>query len=129
VLYRSALYGCSIRAFELHEVGRLLVSLSAACRNDWDHRSWSIDVELDSKGTSREVGVLIKDTSQPIQAPLLARESWHKILHCHTMNFQRSAGPSLYSGYLEPHIHLYGEAVATNRRSLHARRSRNRGFL
>lgn len=36
------------------------------------------------------------------------RESWNKILQRHTMNFERSNGPSVYSGHLEPFLHLYG---------------------
>lgn len=105
----ASVFGRSIRAYELPEVGRLLVSLAAVCRNDWDYRSSSIDETLKRCGESPKVGVLVKDLSHPSSASLLIRDSWHKILHCHTMNFERSAGPSIYSGHLEPHVHLYGE--------------------
>jgi hypothetical protein len=106
---QASVYGRSVRAYELPEVGRLLVSLAAVCRNDWDYRPLSIDEALKAFTESPEVGVLIKDLANPNPAPLLIRESWHKILHCHTMNFQRSEGPSIYSGHLEPHVHLYGQ--------------------
>jgi hypothetical protein len=107
---QGSVYGYSVRGFELQEVGRLLMSLAASCRNDWDYRSQSIGEALKDRAQSPEVGVLIKDIKQPSTAtPLLVRESLNKILHCHTMNFQRSKGPSIYSGHLEPHIHLYGE--------------------
>jgi hypothetical protein len=111
---QGSVYGHSIRAFELSEVGRLLVSLAAGCRNDWDYRSQSIDDALKACAESPEVGVLVEDLSHPSPAPLLIRESWHKILHCHTMNFQRSEGPSIHSGHLEPHVHLYGEYKGKN---------------
>jgi hypothetical protein len=106
---QGSVYGYSIRAFELPEMGRLLISLAASCRNDWDYRSQLIDETLKACVQSPEVGVLIKDIAQASTTPLLVRESWHKILHCHTMNVQRSEGPSIYSGHLEPYVHLYGE--------------------
>ena len=111
---QASVYGHSIRAYELPEVGRLLVSLAASCRNDWDYRSSLIDETLKLCAESPEVGVLVGDLSLPSPAPLLIRESWHKILHCHTMNFERSEGPSIYSGHLEPHVHLYGEYKGKN---------------
>src|SRR5262245_60144666 len=95
---QGSVYGHSIRAFELPEVGRILVSLAAGCRNDWDYRAWSINDALKACAESPEVGILVDDLSHARPAPLLIRESWHKILHCHTMNFQRSEGPSIYSG-------------------------------
>jgi hypothetical protein len=110
----ASVYGRSVRAFELPEVGRLLVSLSASCRNDWDYRPCSIDDALKARSESPHVGVLVEDLSAPDRVPLSIRESWHKILHCHTMNFQRSEGPSIYSGHLEPHVHLYGEYKRKN---------------
>lgn len=126
----GSVYGYSIRGFELPEVGRLLVSLAASCRNDWDSRLTSIDDArktrgkrkadgvrkaiddaLKACGKSPEVGVLTKDfIKQPhATTALLVYESWNKILHCHDMNFHRSEGPSIYSGHLQPHVHLYGE--------------------
>ena len=109
----GSVYGYSIRGFELPEVGRLLVSLAASCRNDWDSRSQSIDDALKDCGQSPSVGTLKKDITKPSKTTsLLIRESWNKILHCHTMNFQRSDGTSVYSGYLEPYVHLYGERNA-----------------
>lgn len=105
----GSVYGYSVRGFELPEVGRLLVSLAASCRNDWDYRSESIDQALKSRAQSPEVGTLVKDITQKDDTPLLIRDSWHKILHCHTMNFERSEGPSIFSGHLEPTVHLYGE--------------------
>jgi hypothetical protein len=105
----ASVYGYSIRNFELTEVGRLLVSLSATFRNDWDYRTYSIDEALKDKAESPEVGVLKLDITKRGKIPLKIRESWHKVLHCHTMNFQRSEGKSLYSGHLKPYIHLYGE--------------------
>ena len=111
---QTSVYGHSVRAFELPEVGRLLVSLAASCRNDWDHRTQSIDEALKLCAQSPEVGELIEDITQHSSTPLLIRESWHKILHCHTMNFQRSEGPSIYSGHLEPHVHLHGEHRGTD---------------
>ena len=107
---QGSVYGYSIRGFELPEVGRLLVSLAASCRNYWENRPQSIDETLNACAKLPEVGVLIKDIKDPsTTTPLLVRESWNKILHCHTMNFQRSDGSSIYSGHLEPHVHLYGE--------------------
>jgi len=106
---KRSVYGYSIRNFELTEVGRLLVSLAAGCRNDWDCRSSLIEEELEMCAETSDVGVLIKDTSQPTKkTTLTVRESWNKILHCHTMNFQRSEGRHIYAGYLEPTVHLYG---------------------
>ena len=106
---KGSVYGYSIREFELSEVGRLLVSLAACCRNDWDRRSESIDDALAACAESSEVGVLFKDIRSGEKTQLHVRESWHKILHCDTMNFDRSEGPSIYSGHLEPFVHLYGE--------------------
>lgn len=105
----ASVYGRSVRAYELPEVGRLLVSLAAVCRNDWDNRAGSIADTLKACSELPEVGVLVEDVSVPCKEPLLIRESWNKILHCHKMNFQRSKGPSIYSGHLEPHVHLYGQ--------------------
>jgi hypothetical protein len=113
----GSVYGYSIRGFELTEVGRLLVSLAATCRNDWDFRSQSIDDALTACAESPEVGVLVNDLAHPRTSSLLVRDSWHKILHCHTMNFQRSEGPSMYSGYLEPYVHLYGAYQGKNRKA------------
>lgn len=105
----GSVYGYSIRNFELTEVGRLLVSLAAVCRNDWDFRTSSIDDQLNRCAETSDVGVLIKDTSRPTKTTtLVVRESWNKILHCHTMNFQRSEDSHIYAGYLEPTVHLYG---------------------
>jgi|GEM_PF-6842136 len=104
----ATVYGYSIRAFELQEVGRLLVSLAAICRNDWDSRTESIQDALKDRGESEVVGEWVKDLSNPNATDLPVRESWHKILHCHTMNFERSEGPSILSGQLEPRVHLYG---------------------
>ena len=50
----GSVYGYSIRAFELSEVGRLLVSLAACCRNAWDRRSESIDDALAACAESSE---------------------------------------------------------------------------
>jgi hypothetical protein len=107
---QGSVYGYSIRHFELSEVGRLLVSLAATCRNDWDYRSMSIEESLKMCAESPVVGELVNDLNVPSAIQnLYVRESWNKILHCHTMNFQRSEGPTLYSGHLEPFVHLYGE--------------------
>ncbi len=110
-LDEGSVYGYSIRAFELPEVGRLLVSLSATCRNAWDQPGHSIEDALNTFTQSAEVGTLIKDIKVTItmSTPLMVRESWNKVLHCHTINFERSEGSSIYSGHLEPHVHLYGE--------------------
>ena len=105
---KGSVYGYSIRAFELSEVGRLLVSLAAGCRNDWDRRAESIDDTLAACAESSEVGVLFRDIRSGEETQLHVRESWHKILHCDTMNFDRSEGPSICSGHLEPFVHLYG---------------------
>jgi hypothetical protein len=107
----GSVYGYSIRFFELTEVGRLLVSLAATCRNDWDHRNTSIEESLELCAESPKiVGKLVPNLDLPATVEdLSVRESWNKILHCHTMNFQRSEGPTLYSGHLEPFVHLYGE--------------------
>jgi len=111
----GSVYGYSIRGFELPEVGRLLVSLAASCRNFWDSHCQSIDDALKHCGQSPSVGTLTKDTTKLSETTsLLIRESWNKILHCDTMNFQRSDGPSVYSGHLEPHVHLYGELNSKN---------------
>ena len=103
-------YGYSLRNFELPEVGRILVSLAASCRNEWDYRSNSIEDQLSNCGKSTRVGTLLTDKDNPSSAKdLKIRESWSKIIHCHTMNFHRSKGPSIFSGHLEPFVHLYGE--------------------
>ena len=57
----------SIRAFELSEVGRLLVSLAAGCRNAWDRRSESIDDTLAACAESSE-GVVARIVTGPHDA-------------------------------------------------------------
>jgi len=106
----GTVYGYSLRSFELPEVGRIIVSLAVSCRNDWDYRPNSIEEQLSHCGKSPRVGTLLTDKDDPNSAKdLKIRDSWHKIIHCHTLNFQRSEGPSIYSGHLEPFVHLYGE--------------------
>jgi hypothetical protein len=110
---QASVYGYSVREFELAEVGRLLLSMAASCRNDWDYRTETIEQALKDRGHSPEVGTLVKDIARRRESPLLVRESWHKILHSHTMNFARSEIRSIYSGHLEPTVHLYGELKGT----------------
>lgn len=106
----GSVYAYSIRQFELTEVGRLLVSLAATCRNDWDCQTTAIEESLKLCAESPIVGKLTPDLEVPSAVEdLCVRDSWNKILHCRTMNFQRSEGPTLYSGHLEPFVHLYGD--------------------
>jgi hypothetical protein len=106
----GTVYGYSLRNFERMEVGRILVTLAAIGRNDWDYRAYPIEASLGDMGESTRVGVLLPNKNDPSSVEdLKIRESWNKILHCHTMNLQKSEGLSIFSGHLEPFIHLYGK--------------------
>lgn len=106
----GSVYGYCLHNFELPEISRLLVSLAAMCRNAWEHSSFSIEDSLELKAESPVVGTLIKNIEKdPVVEKLHVRESWNKILHCRTINFERSEAGSIYSGHLEPVFHLYGE--------------------
>ena len=111
---KGSVYGYSIRAFELSEVGRLLVSLAAGCRNGWDRRAESIDDQLAACAESSEVGVLFRDIrsgeeTQLVCARILAQDS---PLRHDELRPERRA--SIYSGHLEPFVHLYGEYQGQN---------------
>jgi hypothetical protein len=104
------LFGYCLRYFELPEVGRILISLAAILRNEWDYRPDSINEHLDYVAQNPKVGLLTEDLENPNnQCDLHVRESLNKIMHAHMMNFERSEGSSVYSGHLLPRVHLYGE--------------------
>jgi hypothetical protein len=106
----GCVYSWSIQSFEYAEIGRILVSLAAMLRNDWDAFPSRAEQNLDTLGPTPQVGVLIPDIDQPAPAiPLALRDSFNKILHAHTLNLERSEGPSPTSGHLLPRVHLYGE--------------------
>lgn len=100
---RGSVYGYSIYAFETSEVGRLITYIAASLRNYCETRRDLLEDPL-----ALEVGVLAHPTASP-SLPLSFLESLHKILHCETINFQRSEGDSIYAGHLEPYLHLYGK--------------------
>jgi len=106
----GCVYSWSIQSFEYVEIGRILVSVAAMLRNDWDAFPSRAEQNLSTVGRAPQVGVLITDIERPAKAvPLTVRESFNKILHAHTLNLERSEGRSLTSGYLLPRVHLYGE--------------------
>lgn len=105
----GCVYSWSVRTFEYPEIGRILVSLAAMLRNDWDADRVRIEQNL-SLQPSTEVGVLFPNLNRPSKSvPLELRESLNKILHAHTINLDRSEGPTVCDGHLIPRVFLYGE--------------------
>ena len=110
----GCVYSWSIRSFEYPEIGRILVSLAAMLRTDWDADPGRVDGNLSLMHPNKDTGVLIPSLEKPSEtARLSLRESLNKILHAYTMNLDRSQGPSIYDGHLNPRVHLYGEKAGT----------------
>jgi hypothetical protein len=107
----TTVYGYVLREYEFVEVGRILTNLSAMLRNEWNADEGGMCARIASlDGIDTTVGTLTRDLARPEGTePLLLRESFNKILHCATLNPDRSERPSIYSGHLNPFIHLYGE--------------------
>jgi hypothetical protein len=106
----ESVYGYSIRSFELTEIGNIVISISSILRNQFEINPSIINDRLKMYGFDLSVGVLIEDLNHPDKTKVLhLKESWNKILHCNTMNCDRSKGTSIYSGHLNPIIHFYGE--------------------
>jgi hypothetical protein len=106
----GCVYSWSVRSFEYPEIARVLVSLAAMLRNDWDANPARVEGNLSMFHPNSEVGVLIPNLEKPTRTvPLKLRESLNKILHAYTINLDRSQGPSIYDGHLNPRIHLYGD--------------------
>jgi hypothetical protein len=111
----GCVYSWSVRSFEYPEIGRILVSLAAMLRNDWDANPDRVAANLSSLNSNSRVGVLIPNLKKPSETePLVLRESLHKILHARTINLDRSQGPSIYDGHLNPRVHLYGQKQTSN---------------
>ncbi len=102
----SSVYGWSLRSFEFVELSRILVSLAAMLRNQWDSGNGLGMVE--QLGGEPTVGTWIPDLSRGAVKDLQLRESFNKILHADTLNMERSKGPAFFDGHLEPRVHLYG---------------------
>jgi hypothetical protein len=102
-------YSWSIECFEYTEIGRILVTLSAMLRNDWDAYPWRSEQNLTTIGQDTSVGFLIPDLDDAATStPLAVRESFNKILHSEKLHLDRSEGGDLTRGYLLPRVHLYG---------------------
>ena len=111
----GCVYSWSVRSFEYPEIGRILVTLAAILRNGWDSNPKRIRSEMPTWDSLASVGLLIPNLNRPSESePLSFRESLHKILHASAMNLDRSEGPSIYDGHLNPRVHLYGEKQASN---------------
>jgi hypothetical protein len=105
----GCVYSWSIQNFELPEIGRLLLSIAVMIRNDWDANPSRVKGNLKISCDDDVVGELIKDLQKPsVIVPLRFRECLNKILHAYTMNPDRSDPTTIYSGYLNPCMHLYG---------------------
>lgn len=110
----GCVYSWSVRSFEYPEFGRILVSLAAMLRNDWDANPGRVDANLSLLQPKSHVGILTANLTAPTgTVPLDFRESLHKILHASTINLDRSQGPSIYDGHLNPRVHLYGKKAAS----------------
>jgi len=106
---RGCVYSWTIECFEYTEIGRILVTLSAMLRNDWDAYPYSSEQNLALIGQDTSVGTLIPDLDDAATStPLSVRESFNKILHSDKLNLDRSEGGNLTRGYLLPRVHLYG---------------------
>ena len=111
----GCVYSWSVRSFEYPEIGRILVTLAAILRNGWDSNPKRIRSDLLAWDSLANVGLLIPNLKRPSESePLSFRESLRKILHASAMNLDRSEGPSIYDGHLNPRVHLYGEKQAYN---------------
>jgi len=109
----GCLYSWSVQSFEYPEIGRILLNLAAMLRNDWDANPGRIESNLSIANANRQVGVLIPNLAEPQRlVPLDLRESFNKILHAYTINLDRSEGPSIFDGHLNPRVHLYGDKRA-----------------
>jgi hypothetical protein len=107
---QTNVYAQAVQQFEYVEVSRVLVSVAAMLRNDWDLNPAMTKDIIDQKAKARGVGQLIEDVKQPSKVrPLKPRESFNKILHSTLMNLDRSETGSITAGHLEPRVHLYGE--------------------
>jgi hypothetical protein len=105
----SAIYEETLKEYELQEVARILISLASMLRNQWDSEPGAPEARAESFGVTLDVGTLVKDLRTPDDAvPLGLRESFNKILHATTINPDRSKGPSIYDGHLNPTLYLYG---------------------
>lgn len=106
----GCVYGWSIRSFEYPEVGRILLGIASMVRNDWDADPGRIESILSMLHPNDGVGVLVPDLARPANfVSLTLRESLNKILHAQTINLDRSEGPSIYHGHLNPRVFLYGD--------------------
>ena len=109
---KANVYDFVRREFEVVEVGRILTVLAATLRNEWDANPGIMVSRLESFGIPEDapVGTLVPNIAKPnVSWPLPVRDSFNKILHCTVLNLDRSEGPSIYDGHLNPFVHLYGE--------------------
>ena len=106
----TSAYGSAMQEFEYVEISRILISLAAILRNQWDlDRARTADF-IGTATANQSVGVLIPDMKAPTKTkPLTIRESFNKIVHANLVNLDRSKAGSITSGHLEPFVHLYGE--------------------
>jgi len=113
--------GCKseLRAVEIQEVSRLLISLAAISRNMLDSFCSFNDYEKHNKASSVIVGKFYiskaDETSPDFSAQgrkpnkLSFREACNKILHADFINFDLSNNETIDHGYLRPFVYLYGQ--------------------
>lgn len=74
----GCVYSWSVRSFEYPEFGRILVSLAAMLRNDWDANPGRVDANLSLLQPKSHVGILTANLTAPTgTVPLDFRESLH----------------------------------------------------
>lgn len=101
--HEVTVYGFSTRQFEYNEIGRILISCAAQLRNEWDGKESRFDPV-----SKVAIGALTEDLTVGTASDLGLRESFNKIIHANTLNLERSDATNLFSGHLEPRVHLYG---------------------
>jgi len=112
---KTNVYTHAMQQFEYVEVSRVLVSVAAMLRNDWDLNPELTASIVKDRAKSRSVGTLVENLDRPNKVkPLKPRDSFNKILHATLMNLDRSENTSIVSGHLEPRVHLYGEYKEMN---------------
>lgn len=104
--HELTVYGRILRDFEYPEVTRIMLGIASVLRREWDSHPAAFD---SAAMRATPVGSLIKDLAHPQAIDLPIRESFNKIIHANTINLDRSDTMTLFSGHLNPQVHLYGE--------------------
>lgn len=95
--------------YEYEEIGRILLTIAAMLRSDWDAAPDVMEARMSSHRPEPRVGTMVPNLKRARRrTPLRLRESLNKILHSHALNLDVRGGRRLGAGTLRPFVHLYG---------------------